>query len=299
MIRRLALPLGALALAAAAAGWWATRPAPLEPAALEGMSGDAERGAQLFALAGCASCHVAPGAEEGDAPVLAGGQAFETTYGTFHAPNISPSPAGVGEWSDAELVSAMARGVSAEGAHLYPALPYTSYENATVQDLLDIAAHIRTLPASDAEPPPNDLSFPFDIRRTLGAWKILYAGRGWVMEEPGDAGLERGRYLVEALVHCGQCHTPRTALGGMDRDRWLQGAQNPDGEGRIPGIAPGQLDWSDADIAAYLKTGLTPDYDSAGGQMVAVVDHLGTLPDEDIDAIVAYLRAIPEAPADG
>lgn len=298
-MRPILLSLAAFVAAGIVAAWWLTRPQPLEAASLEGLNGDAESGAALFTQAGCASCHIAPDAKETEeAPVLSGGQAFATQFGTFHAPNISPGPEGVGTWSDAALVSAMARGVSAEGAHLYPALPYTSYENAELQDLMDIAAYIRTLPVSDAPSQPNELSFPFNIRRTLGAWKLLYAGRGWVMEDPGSDELTRGRYLVEALVHCGQCHTPRTRLGGMDRDRWLQGAPNPDGDGRIPGIAPGQLDWSDDDIAAYLKTGLTPEYDSAGGQMVAVIAHLGTLTDSDIRAIVAYLNEIPPAEED-
>ncbi len=295
-MRGLLLSLAVLAAAGCGAAWWLTRPQPIEAAAIRGMTGDAARGGDLFTVAGCASCHVAPDAEEGEGdPVLAGGQAFETQFGTFHAPNISSGPAGIGEWSDAELVSAMARGVAAGGAHLYPALPYTSYENADLQDLVDIAAHLRTLPGSDAASRPNELSFPYNIRRGLGAWKRIYAGRGWVLQDPADPGIARGRYLVEALAHCGQCHTPRTALGGMDRDRWLQGAENPDGDGRIPGIAPGQLDWSDGDIAAYLTTGLTPDYDSAGGNMVSVIENLSTLPDADIEAIVAYLRAIPAA----
>lgn len=290
------ITLAALVVAGAAAAWWLTGPTPLAADALTGLEGDAERGAALFTQAGCASCHVAPDAPEEDgAPILAGGQIFATAFGIFHAPNISPGPEGVGDWSDAELASAMATGVGRSGAHLYPAFPYTSYENAEPQDLLDIAAYMRTLPVSDAASMAHEMSFPFNIRRALGVWKLLYANRGWVLEEPESEAVERGRYLVEALYHCGQCHTPRGPLGGLDRTRWLQGAENPDGDGRIPGIAPGQLDWSDSDVAAFLRTGLTPDYDSAGGQMVEVIENIGVLPDEDVAAIVAYLRAIPPA----
>lgn len=285
--------LAAIVAAGVAAGWWLTRPQPLAADVLAGLEGDAERGAALFVAAGCESCHVAP--DEDGLPVLAGGQAFETAFGTFYAPNISPGPEGVGDWSDAELASAMATGVGRDGVHLYPAFPYTSYENAAPQDLLDIAAHLRTLPASDVASVPHDLPFPFNVRRGLGAWKLLNADRGWVLEEPESAAVERGRYLVEALYHCGQCHTPRGPLGGLDRSRWLQGAENPDGDGRIPGIAPGQLDWSDGDVAAFLKTGLTPEYDSVGGNMVEVIENIRVLPDDDVAAIVAYLRAIPAA----
>ena len=295
-MRRAFLAVGALAVVAGGAAWWLTSPDPVSAAALQGITGDAERGAALFTQAGCASCHLAPEAEEDGPPMLAGGMAFETQFGTFYAPNISPGQEGVGGWSEADLVNAMAAGISPSGAHYYPALPYTSYQNADPQDLADIAAHLMTLPVADTPSRPHDLSFPFNIRRSLGFWKLLYADRGWVMEAPDTPELERGRYLVEALFHCGQCHTTRTALGGMEFDAWLQGAQNPNGDGRIPGIAPGQLDCSDADIAAYLRTGLTPDYDSVGGHMAAVVRNLATLPDEDIAAIVAYLGAIPAAP---
>ena len=295
-MRPVLIALAALVVAGAAAAWWLTRPEPLAAETLAGLSGDAERGAMLFTQAGCASCHVAPDAPEGNGPpVLAGGQVFETAFGTFYAPNISPGPEGVGGWSDTELARAMAKGVGRDGAHLYPAFPYTSYENAAPQDLLDIVAYLRTLPVSDTASVPHELPFPFNIRRALGVWKLLNANRGWVLEEPKSDMVERGRYLVEALYHCGQCHTPRGPLGGLDRERWLQGGENPDGSGRILGIAPGQLDWSDRDVAAYLNTGLTPDYDSAGGQMVEVIENISVLPDDDVAAIVAYLRAIPAA----
>ena len=289
-MRTTLLFLAALVAAGALVGWYITAPDPLPAAEIDGLNGDPAHGAALFTQAGCASCHLAPG-DEG--PIMSGGMAFETEFGTLYAPNISTSSQGIGDWSDAEIVNAVTRGVAPWGGHFYPALPYTSYENAELQDIVDIVAHMRTLPGSDVASLPHEMSFPFNIRRSLGVWKMLYADRGWVLEDPASPQVERGRYLVEALFHCGQCHTPRTPLGGMDRENWLQGAENPNGDGRIPGIAPGQIGWSDADLAAYLKTGLTPDFDSAGGHMAAVIRNLGTLPNEDIEAIVSYLRTIP------
>src|SRR5690606_14888412 len=105
---------------------------------------------------------------------------------------------------------------------------------------------------------------------------------------------ERGRYLVEALGHCGECHTPRNATGALDRSRWMAGAPNPSGKGKIPGITPDTLDWSTKDIVFYLETALTPDYDSAGAQMVSVIDNMGHLTAEDRAAIAAYLKALPQ-----
>jgi mono/diheme cytochrome c family protein len=105
--------------------------------------------------------------------------------------------------------------------------------------------------------------------------------------------LEAGRYLAEALAHCGECHTPRNAMGGLDRSRWLAGAPNPSGEGRIPNITPAALDWSAADIAEYLKSGFTPEFDTAGGSMAAVVAGTSRLSDADRAAIAAYVKAVP------
>jgi mono/diheme cytochrome c family protein len=104
--------------------------------------------------------------------------------------------------------------------------------------------------------------------------------------------VQRGRYLVEALAHCAECHTPRNALGGLDRSKWIQGAPNPDGRGRAPDITPQSLGWSADEITVYLETGFTPDYDSVGGHMVHVVENMTKLPENDRRAIAAYLLAL-------
>ena len=290
---RLLPAIAVLALGGAAAGWWITAPAPLPATTFEGLTGDALRGETVFTAAGCASCHMAPEAG-GDAElVLAGGQRFASPYGTFIAPNISPSPQGIGGWSVADLGNALMRGVSPEGAHYYPALPYASYAKMQPQDVADIHAYMQTLPPSDATSQPHEVAFPFNIRRSLGVWKALYLDDGWIVD--GDLTPEeiRGREIVEALAHCGECHTPRTALGGMDIARWLAGAPNPSGEGRIPGITPAQLTWSTGEIVTYLTSGFTPEYDSAGGHMAHVVENMAKLPQGDRQAVAAYLKKVP------
>jgi mono/diheme cytochrome c family protein len=277
-------------LSGAGAGWYLVRPAPLGADALDGITGDAVRGETVFAIAGCASCHAAT---DGPREVLAGGRAFASDFGTFYAPNISADPVqGVGGWTDLELASAIMRGVSPQGAHYYPAFPYTSYIRADVQDVADLIAHLRTLPASDSPSLPHDLGFPYSIRAGVGVWKALYLRDDWVIDVEG-AELERGRMLVEALGHCAECHTPRDALGGPDRGAWMTGAPNPSGDGRIPGITPATLDWSVQDIAAYLQSGFTPEFDSAGGSMAEVIHGTAALTDADRLAIAAYLKALP------
>ena len=104
---------------------------------------------------------------------------------------------------------------------------------------------------------------------------------------------ERGRYLAEALGHCAECHTPRGPLGQLDRTRWLAGAPDPGGKGRVPNLTPAGLDWSEADLIGYFRTGFTPDFDSAGGLMAEVVQNLAELPEADLAALAAYLKAVP------
>ena len=293
---RILLGLAGLAVIGAGAGWLLTAPRPLDPAVLDGLTGDAGRGALVFAAAGCASCHTAPDAPAADLPVLSGGMRFETAFGTFVAPNISPSPEGVGDWTDAEIVSATMTGVSPDGAHYYPAFPYTAYGLADPQDMVDLVAFLRTLPPDATPSQPHEIGFPFNIRRSIGGWKMLFGTDGFVLAEAATPELTRGRYLVEALGHCAECHTPRNALGGLDRGNWLAGGPNPDGEGRIPNITPGVLTWSETEIAQYLETGFTPEFDTAGGSMAHVIRNTSRLTPEDRAAIAAYLKAVPALP---
>ena len=277
----------------AATALFVTRPRSVDGAALAGLTPDAVNGEWVFYASGCASCHAAPGAKDEAKRVLAGGQAFPSDFGTFYAPNISSDPEhGIGAWSAADIVSAVVKGTSPQGAHYYPAFPYASYAKMTLQDAVDLAAFLPTLPADATPSRAHDVGFPFNIRLSLGGWKLLFGDPGWIMQGELSDEVARGRYLVEALGHCGECHTARNALGGIDTGAWLAGAPNPSGKGRIPDITPAKLTWSAADIAEYLKSGFTPDYDSAGGHMVAVIDNTARLSDADRMAIAAYLKAL-------
>ena len=182
-------------------------------------------------------------------------------------PNISTDPDhGIGGWTLAELASALKRGVSPEGANYYPAFPYTTYTRMELRDIADLKAFLDTLPASSRANEPHELPFPFNLRAALGPWKALNLTDAWVYADPPDPEAVKGRYLVEALGHCAECHTPRNPIGGLDLGRWMGGAPNPSGKGRIPNLTPAALDWSAADIAYYLKTGFTPDFEFRRGR---------------------------------
>lgn len=266
----------------------------IDPNYGQGQTADVAAGQLIFAAGGCVSCHAAPGAE-GDAKlVLAGGLPFPSEFGTFYAPNISPdSDQGIGGWVLTDFARAVTKGVSPDDKHYYPAFPYTAYTHLSQQDVANLFAYMQTLPMSATPNIPHDVGFPFNVRRGLGLWKKLFASDDFVLTGEQSNQVTRGRYLVEGLAHCGECHTPRNALGGLNHDAWLSGAPNPSGKGKIPNITPAALDWSEADLVEYFTSGFTPDYDSAGGEMAEVVSNLAQLPESDRAAIAAYLKAIP------
>ncbi|GGE42989.1 cytochrome c [Actibacterium pelagium] len=275
--------------------FWITSPVKVDPQTYAGLTANPENGKMVFWAAGCASCHTEPGSDATDAPSLSGGQAFASDFGTFYAPNISPDPDhGIGGWTVEEFANAVQKGVSPTGQHYYPAFPYSAYNKMQAQDLVDLKAFFDTLPADQTESKAHDVGFPFNIRRNLGGWKFLFVSDEWVLDTAPTPELERGRYLVEALAHCGECHTPRNALGGLETSSWLEGAPVPGGKGRVPAISPGKLNWTAEDIAYYLETGFTPDFDSVGGHMAAVVENMSRLTESDRKSVAAYLKAIPD-----
>jgi len=279
------------AAAVAGTGWLLTAPAAMPVEVAQAHTADPVNGALVFTAAGCASCHAAPDAQ--DKTVLAGGHALESPFGTFYAPNISSGPEGIGGWSLPEFSHALRAGVSPEGRHYYPAFPYTSYTGMDETDIADLYAYMRTLPSDPSASRPHDVGFPFNIRRGIGLWKQLYLDPTPVLTGNLDAEQLRGQYLVEHLAHCGECHTPRDGLGGLDREAWLTGAPNPSGKGRIPDITTASLGWSKAELVEYFTSGFTPEYDSVGGSMAAVVENLAQLPESDRAAVAAYLLRLP------
>ena len=301
-IKRLIGLLVLLAILGGIAFWFVTAPQTVDASVIAGLpEGDAERGERIFWAGGCTSCHAAPKAEGEDRLRLGGGVELATEFGTFVAPNISQDATdGIGNWSAGDLVNAMMKGVSPDGRHYFPAFPYTSYARMKPADITDLHAFLKTLPAVPGAAPGHRLSFPFNIRRGVGAWKLLYMrDEPVVAVDETNEQLVLGRYLVEGPGHCGECHTPRLFSGGPKLDRWLSGARAAEGDGIVPNITPAEQGlggWSAGDIANYLETGFTPDFDSVGGAMVEVQKNLALLPAADREAIAAYLKAIPGHP---
>lgn len=261
-------------------------------------TGDAalvNRGAYVYRAGGCASCHTDTknnGAEN------AGGVAIESPFGMFYGPNITPDRSlGIGAWKEADFMRALRHGVSPAGQHYYPAFPYTSYTRMTDDDMRALWAYLGTRPAAARQNRPHELRWYARFRPVLGLWKWRYFAPGAFLPDPAQPPrLNRGAYLV-ALAHCRECHTPRDRFGGLQPHLDFAGTRNGPG-GVIPNITPdkktGIGNWSESDLAHYLKTGIDPDREAAADLMAEIIDNgLRYLIAEDLHAIAAYVRSRP------
>jgi len=257
------------------------------------------RGAYLATAAGCADCHTDK--DHGGQP-FAGGRALATAFGTFYGPNITPDPdTGIGRWSDAQFLAALRQGVRPDGANYFPVFPYPSFTGITDDDAQAIKAFLFARPAVRQASRQHDVAFPFSWRFLQNGWKLLFFTSGPFHPAPGPGeAYNRGAYLVTALAHCGECHTPRNMLGATKPSRFLAGAVLPDGK-RAPNITPdrkaGIGNWSEDDIIGVLTDGHTPDFDFVGGAMAEIVKNTARLGEADRRAIAVFLQSIPAVPS--
>ena len=294
-MRRFLLAVLVLAVIGAAVFWFVTIPGTVPASALGSYTPNLENGKTMFYAGGCASCHATPDQE--DKTRLGGGMALKSPFGTFYAPNISSDARyGIGGWSEADFIGAMWKGTSPDGRHYYPAFPYTSYQKMKMEDVRDLFAHLKTLPAVTGKVRDHDLPAHFKIRRMLGAWTFLFLdGQPFKHDASKPAAWNRGAYLVNDPGHCAECHSPRNLLGGIVSKQRFAGGPDPEGgDGSVPNITQAGLgDYSDKDIAQVLATGEMPNGDSVGGGMTEVVRNTGQLTPEDRAAMATYVKSLP------
>jgi mono/diheme cytochrome c family protein len=293
MMKRLILLAAAAAVLGLAAFWFLTIPATVPARALAPHTADLANGKAMFYAGGCASCHAVP--KQPDQTRLGGGLALNSPFGTFYVPNISPDRTdGIGAWTEAQFITALSKGTSPAGAHYYPAFPYTSYQHIRFEDLRDLFAYLKKLPPVAGRVRDHDLLFPFNIRRTLGLWELLFLdGEPFKYDSSKSAQWNRGAYLVNGAGHCVECHSPRNVLGGAIASLRFTGGPSPDGQGGVPNITQFKLKtWSEADIAGVLKDGVTPDADRVGGNMIEVVRNISQLTAEDRMAIATCIKSL-------
>jgi mono/diheme cytochrome c family protein len=256
-----------------------------------------KRGEYLARAADCMPCHTAS-----DDKPFAGGRAFKLPFGTLYSPNITAdAQTGIGQWSDEDFARAMHEGIRKDGQRLYPAFPYPSYTQLSRDDVLAIKAYLFSLPPVANSPPQDNLSFPYNMRWLMIFWDWLYnPNRRFEAEASKSPEWNRGAYLVEALGHCGECHTPRTFLYGLDSGKKLSGAiiQGWHAYNITSDQNTGIGGWSDGDLAQYLASGDSPHGAAAGPMGEAVNNSLHYLSIEDIRAVVVYLRSVPAIASD-
>ena len=238
------------------------------------------------------ACHNIPGGKP-----FAGGFAFHLPFGTIYSTNITPDKeTGIGTWSDDDFVRALHQGIAKDGTHLYPAFPYASYTGLSREDAVAMKAYLFSLPPVDAPARRNELSFPFDQRWTLAFWNLAFLDDHRFKPDPAlSADEKRGAYLATALGHCGECHTPRNIGFAMEIGRQFGGAvaQGWHAYNITTDKDYGIGDWSDQQIADYLRFGHAAERGSASGPMgEAVGDSLQYLTADDTHSLVLYLRHV-------
>jgi mono/diheme cytochrome c family protein len=258
--------------------------------------GDAKRGEYLAKAGGCVGCHTDA---RKDAEPYAGGRALKTPFGTFYGPNITPDlQAGIGRWTYSDFVRAIREGRRPDGENYYPAFPYPSFTRVSDGDLRDLWAYLRALKPSARPSRPHELGILYRWRVSLYPWKWLFFAPGPFRPEPGkSATVNRGAYLVQALGHCGECHTPRNLLGAPKNDRFLAGAKLGETT-KAPNLTPAKLKkYGDGELKDILTTGLYPDGDVMGETMGEVVTNTTSqLTAQDLLALIAYLRTLLPLP---
>jgi mono/diheme cytochrome c family protein len=278
-----------------------------------------ENGKLIFAASDCATCHAT--LNQKDHLKLGGGRALDTAFGRFYMPNISPDPKdGIGNWTLAEFTRAVREGVGPggvmlDGRNLYPAFPYTSYQRLSANDVRDLFGYIKTLEPVSGRAPDHDLSFPYNLRRGIGVWRLAFLDGRPIEDQPVATRpateqstqaelVARGRYLVEGAGHCAECHSTRAFTGAIATGMRYGGGSTPDGKAYFPNISQddtGIKFWATNSMVNYLKSGISPINKTAGGDMAEVIQNTKALPTNELRAMAAYLKAMPavDKPAPG
>ena len=257
-----------------------------------------KRGEYIFRVAGCRGCHTTD-ADRKQKTFLAGGRSLKTPFGTYFTPNITPDKKyGIGRWTQEDFKQALRSGKNPDGANYFPVFPYVSYTNMSDQDISDLWTYMKTLPPIARPNKKHQAGIVFGSRFMVGAWKLINFNIGPLKLDSSKSELwNRGYYLTEALGHCGECHTPRDKLGGIQKNMYLAGTSDgPDGD-TVPNITTDRKTgigaWSDDDYASLLSIGMLPDGDFVGGSMGEVIENTETLTNKDRKAIITYLMSVP------
>jgi mono/diheme cytochrome c family protein len=273
------------------ASWRGRSPAGIPP---ELANADlVTRGRYLTRAADCEACHTAKGGKP-----FAGGRPFALPFGTLYSPNITPDrQTGIGEWTDADFLRAVHQGVARDGTRLYPAFPYASYTRLTDDDVLAIKAYLLSLPAIHQENVANTFTFPYNQRWLMFFWAALFNSNDRFKPVDGQSPeWNRGAYLVEALAHCGECHTPRNLFQSLDNRLKFAGgvAEGWNAYNISADKGTGIGNWTPEELASYLSTGHALGRGAAGGPMAEAVDmSLRHLTPSDVAAMVTYLKSVP------
>tara|TARA_Y100001934_G_C12386791_1_gene796718 strand:- start:20689 stop:21636 length:948 start_codon:yes stop_codon:yes gene_type:complete len=263
----------------------------------DGAPGESQvsRGLYLAKVAGCISCHTDT---VNNSNILGGGREIKSPYGSFFSPNITPDlKNGIGNWTNKDFIKAVRYGIRPKGGFYYPVFPYTSYKSMSDRDILDIKSWIEAQKPLSEPNKPHQISFPASWRNMLGPWRWLFFDEESTRFDFLPDNLARGAYLVEALGHCGECHTPRNMFGAQKSKKLLAGSRYGPSGNLMPNISPDKITgigkWTESELVFFLKTGLKPNGDYVNNEMAEIIQNsLQHLSDYDIRSISSYLNRI-------
>lgn len=273
---------------------WLGLPAPAAVQSQEREKDMAARGQYIFAVAGCSACHTVP-----KGTPHAGGRAFPIPFGKVYATNITQDKeTGIGSWSDKEIRDSIVKGIRPNGERLIPVMPYEAYSGMAEEDLKVLIVYLRTLDPVRKENLRPKVYVSLFRPLVTPLWLKLFGRFSNPPAKAPKSGVERGRYLVEHVSLCADCHTPRNLLMAPRRALYLAGSKVGILGEEIPNITPdketGIGEWSRSDIAELLLTGTKPDLDNVQGLMAEVIEAgFKQMKKEDALAIADYLKSVP------
>lgn len=248
-----------------------------------------ERGAYLMkSIVACGNCHTVqtPNGPLADRD-LAGGMEIPDEGMVARVPNItSDKETGIGKWTEAQIILAIREGKRPDGSIIGPPMPIGQYRKMADEDVKAIVAYLQQTKPVAGKVAASEYKFPLPPAYGPPVGKV---------EAPSRSDKAAyGRYLVTALGHCIECHSPMGAHGPDTEGKPFQGGavfKGPWGASVAPALNASHLgSWSDDEIKRAITTGVSKD----GRRLTPPMGfgYYKNMAAADLDSIVAYLRTL-------
>lgn len=254
-----------------------------------------ERGEYLVeGPAGCGNCHTPMGPQGPIMDMNLSGRLVEQTPAfTAVAPNITPGGR-VSEWTDDEFAKAIREGITPGGTRVIgPPMPIALYRRLSDDDVMSMVMYLRSVPAVENDPGESVYNVPLPPAYGPPVESVAHPEEGVTAAY--------GEYLAGPVAHCIECHSPMGPMGPDWTNQLGAGGfefHGPWGTSVSSNLTPhpedGIAEWSDDDLVQMITTGVRPD----GSPMMPPMGYgyYNRMTDEDVAAVILYLRQVPPLP---